>query len=366
MNNLIIENQHFVLLGGQKIIKGINRSMIFDTHNQKFIIIPNDFLDILVIKNKTIKSILSEFDSESSTYVLNFFTMLHEKHIIYLTKFKNELDFFIPLEEKWDSPDLISNIIVDFNTINTQEIDLRLNQILDLKIPHVQIRIFQNYAFTEIEYLLMKIYDSHIKSIEFILPYNDEINMERLQKIIAYHLRINSILFYNCKNESFESFMGGETKISFIKNTIINEKSCGCINVSYFSLSKNTFMESQFHNTCLNRKVSIDCNGDIKNCPSMSENYGNIKDTTLDLAVNSTSFKKTWNIKKDDVSVCKDCEFRHICTDCRAYTEDPNDLYSKPLKCGYSPYTNEWSEWSTNPLKQKAIEFYGMQDLIKK
>ena len=44
--------------------------------------------------------------------------------------------------------------------------------------------------------------------------------------------------------------------------------------------------------------------------------------------------------------------------------EEPENKLSKPLKCGYSPYTNEWQEWSTNPLKQKAIEYYGMQDLI--
>jgi hypothetical protein len=24
------------------------------------------------------------------------------------------------------------------------------------------------------------------------------------------------------------------------------------------------------------------------------------------------------------------------------------------------PYTGEWKEWSTNPLKQKAIKYYGI------
>jgi hypothetical protein len=40
-------------------------------------------------------------------------------------------------------------------------------------------------------------------------------------------------------------------------------------------------------------------------------------------------------------------------------------MYSKPLKCGYNPYTCEWEEWSTHPMKQKAIEYYGMQELVK-
>ena len=89
----------------------------------------------------------------------------------------------------------------------------------------------------------------------------------------------------------------------------------------------------------------------------MPESYGNIKDTTLEEALNKPGFKKYWTVTKDDIEICKDCEFRHVCTDCRAYTErtkfkDGIDL-SKPLKCGYNPYTGRWANWSTNPLKNK-------------
>lgn len=97
----------------------------------------------------------------------------------------------------------------------------------------------------------------------------------------------------------------------------------------------------------------------------MTESFGNIRDTTLKQAIEKPGFKKYWNITKDQISVCKDCEFRHICTDCRAYLEDPEDSFSKPLKCGYNPYTCEWEEWSLNPLKQKAIAYYGLLDLKK-
>ncbi|WP_449401633.1 SPASM domain-containing protein [Chryseobacterium wanjuense] len=109
--------------------------------------------------------------------------------------------------------------------------------------------------------------------------------------------------------------------------------------------------------------------GNIKNCPAMPQNFGNIKDTTLEKAVNHLDFKKYWNLTKDNIEICKDCEFRYICTDCRAYTERTNNNndgldISKPLKCGYNPYTGEWQEWSTSPLKQKAIQHYGMEKII--
>ncbi|MFS4432339.1 SPASM domain-containing protein [Chryseobacterium sp. S90] len=101
----------------------------------------------------------------------------------------------------------------------------------------------------------------------------------------------------------------------------------------------------------------------------MSQSFGNITDSSLENALNHPELKKYWNLTKDSIEVCKNCEFRYICTDCRAYTEQTDinneglDI-SKPLKCGYNPYTGEWEEWSRNPLKQKAIEYYEMQDLI--
>jgi SPASM domain peptide maturase of grasp-with-spasm system len=155
-------------------------------------------------------------------------------------------------------------------------------------------------------------------------------------------------------------------KFVYLKQELTDSKSCGNIHHNYFNITYESFSESQHHNTCLNRKISIDVHGNIKNCPSMPQSFGNIKDTTLEQALEHPDFKKYWNITKDQIEVCKDCEFRHICTDCRAYTEDPENMLSKPLKCGYNPYTNVWEEWSTNPLKQKAIEYYGMQELVKK
>lgn len=69
-------------------------------------------------------------------------------------------------------------------------------------------------------------------------------------------------------------------------------------------------------------------------------------------------------ITKDKITGCKDCEFRYICTDCRAYIEEPEDIYSKPLKCGYDPNTGEWEDWSKNPLKEQAITHYKLKELV--
>ena len=188
---------------------------------------------------------------------------------------------------------------------------------------------------------------------------DDKISFE--EELKKYNI-ISSIKVYNF----IEDKSLFNDKLKFVKKTIDSKKNCGVINEDFFCININSIALNSCNNSCLFKKISIDKDGSIKNCPSMSQNFGNIKNTTLDEALKHPDFKKYWNVTKDMIDVCKDCEFRHICTDCRAYVEEPENQYSKPLKCGYNPYTNEWEEWSTNPLKQKAIEYYGMQDLVKR
>jgi SPASM domain peptide maturase of grasp-with-spasm system len=228
------------------------------------------------------------------------------------------------------------------------------------------------YKKVSIDYIInlaesLKETKSRVVSIDFILPFYENFNLEKLKNILIDNTRIHSIIIFNSPSNIFHKPLRKNMGyILQVNKNVINEKHCGIINTEYFYTNIKLFTESHHHNTCLNRKISIDKDGNIKNCPSMAQSFGNIKDTTLEEALNHPDFKKYWNITKDQIEVCKDCEFRHICTDCRAYIEDPENQYSKPLKCGYNPYTNVWEEWSTNPLKQKAIEYYGMQELVKK
>jgi SPASM domain peptide maturase of grasp-with-spasm system len=110
------------------------------------------------------------------------------------------------------------------------------------------------------------------------------------------------------------------------------------IHPSYFTVNNDFFLEAQMFNTFLNKKIAIDQHGLIKNCPSFDSDYGHHKETLLVDVINSFGFKDTWAIKKDKVLVCKDCKFRYMCSDCRVFIENPDNLFSKPAKCNYDPY----------------------------
>lgn len=268
---------------------------------------------------------------------------------------------FPSLSEEWDTPYTISNLIIDIDS--TLVLKILFQNSLQIRVDVCQIRIFQNLDLDMIGDLCSWVINQEFNSVEIILPYSNVTDL-----IISNFIEIGNVTLLTLFNSPYDKLKhlddtdGG--LILYVQQDVKSNKSCGLVDVSFFTSNMSLFTESLHHNSCLNRKISIDVNGDIKNCPSMSESFGNIKDTTLAEAIEKPGFKKYWNINKDKIHVCKDCEFRYICTDCRAYVEDPEDIFSKPLKCGYNPYTGEWSEWSTNPLKQKAIDFYGMREMV--
>lgn len=360
-----MKTRKFTLFSDCIPVKGINRSIICDTLSNDYYFIPNGLYDILEkYDGETVEFVKKEFENEYDEIIDEYFDFLFSKNIIFYTA---KPEFFPKISLEWDSPSIITNAIIDYENVIHDFKDI-IQQLELLKCSHLQLRFFSKVHLEFVANLLTILNQekSRILSIDFILPYNKSFEKSDIDLLIENNSRVHSFILYNAPQEKKYDAMANRMGY-FIqtKRQILNEKSCGIISSEYFYANIKLFTESLNHNTCLNRKISIDRLGNIKNCPSMSESYGNIKNTTLKKVIADVGFKKYWNINKDQIDICKDCEFRHICTDCRAYKEDPENDYSKPLKCGYDPYTNEWKDWSTNPLKEKAIEFYGMKDIIK-
>jgi SPASM domain peptide maturase of grasp-with-spasm system len=359
--------RHFNLFSNIFLFKGITRVLICDLQRNTSELYPIEY-GILIedLKNKPIDSISDEFDIESKIFFDEFLNNLLQKEYGFITE--NGWDLNFPaMNTVFENPSTISNLFIEFDKLELLH-DLKSSiDILDINF----ILIFSERNIQVEEFLQIdKIFGSScLFGIEIYSPFHFEVNKTALNYINKNARRIYNLVFYNCKKKPIFYKENLRFSLEFTNKKLVRA-SCGIVDLKYFNTNLPKVLESLNHNSCLNKKISIDKDGNIKNCPSMPQSFGNIKDTTLEEAVNHKDFKKYWNVNKDMIAVCKDCEFRHICTDCRAYTERTHfeediDL-SKPLKCGYNPYTNEWAEWSTNPLKQKAIEYYGMQDLVKK
>lgn len=345
-------------------VKGFARSVICDLQNSGFTFIPNSLYEILQkYDGRYLEDVKKEYDLRYAKIIDQYFDFLEENNFIFWT---DSIDNFPELDLEWDYPSKITNAIIDYSSSSNFSIINIMDRFNQLGVKNIQIRFFNIIAIAEIDIILKSALKKYIQHIEIIIPYSDEFDLNKVQDICYNHPRINSVILYSAPENNIILTKGIFSNIIFIQEKITSKAHCGSISPHFFSSNIFHFTEAQNYNTCLNRKIAIDTDGNIKNCPSMPQSYGNIKNTTLEEALNHPDFKKHWNINKDKIHVCKDCEFRYICTDCRAYIENPEDIYSKPLKCGYNPYTGEWSEWSTNPLKQKAIQYYGMEELIKK
>lgn len=347
-----------------RIIKGHTRSLVCDIQRLSYRFLPNEIADMLIeTRGMTVGNIKLKYNNEFDDIIQENLDFLEKEEILFYT---NNPEWFPSMSLEWDEPLEITNAIIDVDPKRLIDFDSIWSQLSTLGCEHVQIRIFGLINLRMLEDILNSIGTKRIISVEIILPYNTAIEEQDWVKFVYLQPRVVSVICHSApENKVLRQSQTEFGDIYFMTEILTSEKHCGKIVPGIFSIDIKTFTESLAHNSCLNRKISIDAEGNIKNCPSMSESFGNVQDTSLLEAIEKPGFKKYWNITKDKIHVCKDCEFRYICTDCRAYINDPADILSKPLKCGYNPYTGEWSEWSTNPLKQKAIEYYGMQTLVQ-
>ncbi len=357
------ENIYLLLFANCFVVKGKSKSVIFDSHYNNLFSIPNDLCDFIdTYSGKLISNIKKDFNIRDQEVIDEYISFLDSNDLLnkYCTSDNSELFNFSSIDLTWDYPAKISNGILEISEhFDTSVLHNIINQLSDIGCKFVEVRIYELIKYDKLIEILKCFNNSRIKSIFLYTRYNECVSDEDWSKLLKEYGRIYDLVIHGSPIDKEIDDIGA-IKFNYICQSI-NNKHCGNIK-GLFNTNLEFFTESLHFNNCLNRKISIDTNGNIKNCPSMMDSYGNIRDTTLAEAIEIPEFKKYWDINKDRIYVCKDCEFRYICTDCRAYIEEPEDILSKPLKCGYNPYSGEWSEWSTNPLKQKAIDYYGMID----
>ena len=289
--------------------------------------------------NNSLEEIKKDFDFDEHSNVDRYINWLLNEEIAFLT----ECPEYFPITElHWKSPTAIANAVIDNYIFTQHNYSLIIKQLKDLRCLHLEIRFFDSNTLAQLTEILNTTDQSTLKSIDILLKYQTNIKqILNLNELLFQYKRINNV-FIHSTPEHLLAEMNTDNNLFFTAQTITDETHCGIVNQLNFSSNIQLFTESVNFNNCLNRKISIDGNGHIKNCPSMQVNYGHINDTALIHVIEDDNFRKLWDINKDQINICQDCEFRYICTDCRAYLKDNTNLFSKPLKCNYDPYVGEW------------------------
>jgi radical SAM protein with 4Fe4S-binding SPASM domain len=107
------------------------------------------------------------------------------------------------------------------------------------------------------------------------------------------------------------------------------------------------FMHNNKLHPCLANSITITWSGEVLPC-SMMRNYslGNIRDRKIWTFLKGTegSIQEFWKINLNTLNKCSKCEFRYVCTDCRALeTAISGNLCNKVL-CNYEPSKGSWHQ----------------------
>lgn len=332
-------NEFFILYPNCIPVKGANRSTICDLQYNRIRLIPNLFFDVLkLLKSMGIKEVKEFYNSEMNEGIDKYLQLLEREDYGFRTL---EPERFPEFNLEWETPSVITNAIIDVSTNSSHPFERIAKELHQLGCTALQIRAYEIIDREDLNVILSTFANSRINSFELLLAHDNWSSID-LSEMLRSHRRIRSIVFHSCDQAKSEYLQDWDVKVVYIRTHVESESHCGAITSNNFVSNVKLFTESLKFNSCLNRKISIDRFGNIKNCPTMTKSYGNISNTSLISVIENAEFSNYWTIIKDEIIACRDCEFRYVCTDCRAVIKDTNNIYSKPSKCKYDPYTATW------------------------
>lgn len=324
-------------------IKGTRRSIIYDLQREKYEFIPNDLWQILIkFDSRTVEDIKVHYGHRQDRVLREYFDFLIQHEFIFFTENPN---MFPKIDLTYDSPSLITNAIIEVNDNSKHDFQSIFDQLDDLNCQAVEIRAFFKPSLGEINTILQHTQFGKLRSIELLLPYTENISHKNLKVLFRSNPRIARICIFSAPDYSV-SFMDDNEKIPILYSpkTFKKGTQTTSVNPKYFVCNLEYFIEAINYSTYFNKKVIICSDGSIKNCSSLEHSFGNVKTHALRDVVEKEDFQRLWKIKKDEIKVCKDCEFRYMCTDQRVPELSANGEYVHKTDCNYNPYTMTWKD----------------------
>lgn len=321
-------------------VKGARRSTICDLHRQRMRLIPNDLFYILTdLAGLSTTEIKRQFDGNCDQVIDDYLAMLTEESYGFWC---DEPELFPKLDLSWQRPEKITNAIIDIDRSSKHDYHSLLSQLDELGCQALQVRAYDELTLADLEDILTHCQEHRLRHVDLVIKFQPELTAETLAALCLDYQVISRITVHSSPWKSRVRADPFAIIINYYTFPV-TPSSCGVVSPRFFSLTVEHFTEAQNFNTCLNRKIGIAVDGEIKACPAMGQSFGNASLTKLKSVVNDPQLIQIGSITKDQVAVCRDCEFRYVCTDCRAHTQDASDPYSKPAKCTYDPYTATWA-----------------------
>lgn len=313
-------------------IKGYGRSLLYDFRNNSYYYIPNSLCDLLM-QNDCSQDWVKNKSEEEKKIVFEYIDFLKER-LCLINIEKLDASCFVPISLEKNTSDIISILNME---IHKQPSHLLINNfekfIYDFKINNLS--IVWGFEKSELFNILNILSNTFVNNLELYLhckKYSDE----EVKEIIKAYPVISKIILLGANENSIDYLYGGNhLSINKIASEHINSSK----NQIKFVFNKRFFIESHKYNTFYNKRLFINELGDVSFVNNFSPIF-NISDYNINKILKS-SLLKFWQISKDNIEICKDCEFRHMCYDSRVPKTNGHYWYYETF-CIYNPFVCKW------------------------
>lgn len=166
-----------------------------------------------------------------------------------------------------------------------------------------------------------------------------------LNKVSATITRYNyNYDFKSLLADSFELFkpdlvrINSKSGLKYYNIDLLNKK---LITLDTFraKLESKTITKRFYYHNCFAKRIYISSDLSIFPCPMVRNiNLGKLLPNS---DISYANLKSLFTLTKDKIFICRYCEFRYACFDCRFEVWGKNP-YNRPWYCTYNPFTGKW------------------------
>ncbi|SHI71201.1 grasp-with-spasm system SPASM domain peptide maturase [Aquimarina spongiae] len=320
---------YFLLFECCRLVKGNSYSIIMDLQRREYLQIPNLLYEVLSsdLRNLTIKELKEKFNHRYDEGIEKYINFLTEEEYGYLTQEPNN---FPEMEVDFKIPNKIMSSVICLDRNSDFSLNNLMQELQELGCQTIQIRICDSSNFDDVLSLMDKYNDSSFELIELFLPFDKDIDLEKLKHVLLTNLRVK-IVIHSANRD--EKLLFSNRSIHFTKQ-MVNFETEEIYDLRFLHCDTRFFCEAKNYNVGLNKKVCVDSSGNIKNYINHSYSYGNVKEKRLSDVITTKKFQFQWSIKNDIIEKCKECQFRYMCLS-NSEIQKRDDKYYKVHYCDF-------------------------------
>lgn len=333
--------QTVMLYATNQLVKGFTQLLIMDLQRLDTYAFDPKFEKILYVLQKGVS------DTQFAHLDDEFRSFLKENELVFTC---SEADVFPEMIKSYESLGIIENVIIELNEMTSCYLQ-DMSKMIDLLTVQACFVRIKSTTKEQLTQFLVLLNSSTLRSMELAIDANLYKDIEGKEdfwiELLRSFPRVKRIVVFSAGSDKVLRYFQ-DAFIVFRKNefpTFNREKR---VSKERLHINQELYFNNHSYNSYFSHKLFIRGDGSIMNAPEYAQVFGNIENpdavSGIQSIIRSSIFQKYWRVKKDDIEVCKDCEFRYMCVDSRLPKQKDNGHWYFDTECRYNPYIGKWED----------------------